>query len=130
MVVAANSNQWVSYYARGLNHLNWPRALRHSEDAIKDLAQCVEIQEQHGGQGGKQYYLKVHVALGDACTKAGKYQEARESWQRGLKAFPDAKELRARLDTKDDAGQLKYVESQRSLERPVDTSLAFLDEEK
>jgi tetratricopeptide (TPR) repeat protein len=120
----------VSYYARGLNHLNWPRALRHSEDAIKDLAQCVEIQEQHGGQGGKQYYLKVHVALGDACTKAGKYQEARESWQRGLKAFPDAKELRARLDTKDDAGQLKYVESQRSLERPVDTSLAFLDEEK
>jgi uncharacterized protein len=130
MVVAANSNQWVSYYTRGLNHLNWPRAFRHSEDAIKDLTKCVEIQEQHGGQGGKPYYLKVHVALGDACTKAGKYQEAREAWQHGLKVFPDAKELRARLDTKDDAGQLKYVEFQRSLERPVDTSLAFLDEEK
>jgi len=87
---------------RGLNHLNWPRAFRHSEDAIKDLTKCAEIQEQHGDQGGKPYYLKVHVALGDACTKAGKYQEAREAWQHGLKVFPDAKELRARLETKDD----------------------------
>ena len=130
MVVAANSNQWVSYYARGLNHLNWPRAFRHSEDAIKDLTKCVEIQERRGGQGGKSYYLKVHVALGDACTKAGRYQEAREAWQRGLKSFPVAMELRARLDTKDDQAQLRYVESQRSLDKPVDTSLAFLDGEK
>jgi hypothetical protein len=130
LVVAANSNQWVSYYTRGLNHLNWPRAFRHSEDAIKDLTKCAEIQEQHGDQGGKPYYLKVHVALGDACTKAGKYQEAREAWQHGLKVFPDAKELRARLETKDDRAQLSYVESQRSLEKPVDTSLTFLDEEK
>jgi uncharacterized protein len=130
MVVAANTNQWVSYYARGLNHLNWPRAFRHSEDAIKDLTRCVEIQEQHGGQGGKPYYLKVHVALGDACTKAGQYQEAREVWRRGLKVFPEAKELRARLDTRDDTEQLKYVESQRSLEKPVDTCLSFLDDER
>ncbi len=130
MVVARNPGQWVSYYARGLNHLNWPRVFRHSEDAIKDLSRCIEIQEQHGGQGGRRYYLKVHVALGDACTKAGKYKEARDAWQRGLKAFPDAKELKARLDTKGDQEQLDYVESQRSLDKPVDTALAFLDEEK
>ena len=130
MVVAARPDSWVSYYARGLNHLNWPRAFHHSEDAIKDLTKCVEIQERHGGQGGRPYYLKVLVALGDAYTKAAKYKEAREAWQRGLKAFPEAKELKARLDARSDEEQLVYVQSQRSLDKPVDTSLAFLDEKK
>ena len=130
IVVSNRPNHWVSYYARGLNHLNWPRAFRHSDDAIKDLARCIEIQEKYGGQAGKPCYLRVHVALGDAHTKAGKYREAREAWQRGLQAFPQARELKARLDAKDDDAQLACVESQRSLDRPVDTSLAFLDEER
>ena len=128
IVVAKHPDQWVSYYARGLNHLNWPRAFRHSEDAIKDLARCIAIQEQQGGQSGRPYYLRVHLALGDACTKAGKYKEAREAWQHGLKAFPQANELKARLDTKDDNAQLACVESQRHLDKPVDASLTFLDD--
>jgi tetratricopeptide (TPR) repeat protein len=130
IVVAKHPDQWVSYYARGLNHLNWPRAFRHSDDAITDLTRCIEIQGRQGGQGAESYYLRVHLALGDACTKSGKYKEAREAWQRGLSTFPEAKELKARLDTKDDATQLAYVESQRSLDKPVDTSLAFLDNGK
>jgi hypothetical protein len=130
LVVAAKPDLWVSYYARGLNHLNWPRAFHHSEDAIKDLSRCIEIQEREGGQGGRPYYVRVHVALGDAYTKAGKYQEAREAWQRGLKVFPKAMELKARLKTEDDAEQLACVESRRSLDKPVDTSLAFLDGQK
>jgi uncharacterized protein len=128
IVVSKNPDQWVSYYSRGMNHLNWPRAFRHSQDAIKDLTRCITIQNQRGGQGGKPYYLLVHVALGDACTKAGKYMEARAAWQRGLQAFPGAKELKARLDIKDDEAQLAYVESQHRLDKPVNTSLSFLDD--
>jgi tetratricopeptide (TPR) repeat protein len=130
LVVSNRPNLWVSDYARGLNHLNWPRAFRHSEDAIKDLTRCLAIQEQPSGQASKPYYLRVHMALGDAYAKAGKYKEAREAWQRGLQAFPRANELKARLDIKDDNAQLAYVESQRTLDRPVDISLAFLDEER
>jgi tetratricopeptide (TPR) repeat protein len=130
MVVSQNPGQWVSHYVRGLNHLNWPRAFHHSEEAIKDLARCVEIQEKQGGQAGRPHYLRVHIALGDAFTKAGQYQEGRAAWQRGLGAFPQAGELKARLETKTDPEQLKYVEAQRRLDQPVDTSLAFLDGEK
>jgi tetratricopeptide (TPR) repeat protein len=130
IVVSKNPDQWVSYYARGLNHLNWPRAFRHSDDAIRVLTRCIEIQQQHGGQAGKPYYLYVHLALGDACAKAGKYKEVRAAWQRGLQAFAGATELKARLDTKDDEAQLAYVESQHGLDKPVDTSLSFLDEER
>lgn len=130
IVIAKNPDAWVGYFARGMNHLHWPRALRHSDDAAKDLAKCVELQQKHGGQRGRPYYLKVHVALGDALTKGGRYQEAREAWKRGLQAFPLAEELRTRLATKSDKEQLKYVESQRSLETPIDTALPFLDDEK
>jgi uncharacterized protein len=128
IVVARNPDQWVSYYARGLNHLSWPRIFRHSDSAIKDLTCCLSLQEQHGGQAGKPYYLRVHVALGDAYTKAGKYRDGRAAWQRGLLAFPHAQELEARLGTRNDEAQLDYVETQRCLDNPVDTSLAFLDE--
>ena len=107
LVIARQPDLWVSHYVRGMNHLHWPRALLHAHDAVKDLSQCVALQEKRGGQGGRPCYLKVHLALGDAFTKAGNYKEARAAWQRGAKAFPDAKELRARLDTPNEAAQLR-----------------------
>ena len=55
-------------------------------------------------------------------------------WQSGGRILAQSpagwRGLRARLDTKDDDAQLAYVESQRSLDRPVDTSLAFLEAER
>lgn len=129
IVVAKHPDLWVGHFARGLDHLHWPRVLRHSDDAIQDLKKCVALQEKNGGQGGHPYYLRVHIALGDACAKAGDYQQARDAWQRGLKAFPDSKALKTRLQVKDDDALLKYVESERSLDTPVDTSLAFLDDQ-
>ena len=55
--------------------------------------------------------------------------KARAAWQAGLKIFPDSKELKDRLAIKDDTQLLKFVESQRSLERPIDTDLSFMDRE-
>jgi hypothetical protein len=43
-----------------------------------------------------------------------------------LKFFPRAQELRDRLAIADNGQLLKYVEDQRSLERPIDTDLAFV----
>ena len=130
LVVAQIPDQWVAYYARGMNHLNWPRAFRHAPDAVKDFTRCLDIQAKHGGPGGRPYYLKVHVALGDALTKADGYKAARDAWQRGLEAFPNSTELKTRLAITNDVDQLRLVESQRSLEKPVDTSLSFLDDGK
>jgi hypothetical protein len=90
----------------------------------------VGIQERRGGQGGRPWYVKVHVALGDAYTQAGQHREAREAWQHGWKHFPGSQELKIRLSTRTTQDQLEYVESQRSLDKPVETDLAYLDEEK
>ena len=55
--------------------------------------------------------------------------EARAAWQHGLKVFPESKELSERLAIKDDTRLLKFVETQRSLDHPIDTDLSFLDRE-
>ncbi|MFQ5495009.1 MAG: FG-GAP-like repeat-containing protein, partial [Phycisphaerae bacterium] len=44
LVIDTHGGSWVAYYTRGMNHLYWPRALRHSDDAVADLERCLEIQ--------------------------------------------------------------------------------------
>ena len=74
-------------------------------------------------------YLRSHVCLGDACAKNRQMDKGRAAWQAGLKIFPDSKELKDRLAIKDDTQLLKFVESQRSLEHPIDSDLSFMDRE-
>ena len=124
--LAAEPESWVGYYTRGINHLHWPRALRHSDDAARDLARCVQLQQQTG-KPDKPHYLRAHVALGDAFAKNGQSAKAREAWREGMKLFPNAKALKERLEIPDDAKLLKFVEGQCSLDRPIDTDLSFLD---
>lgn len=128
--LAADPDSWVGHYTRGMNHLHWPRALRHSDDAARDFARCVALQEQDGKQGEQPYYLRAYVGLGDAHAKAGQAAKAREAWRQGLKKFPGAKELKDRLAVTDDARLLKYIENQRTLDRPVDTDLSFMDRDR
>ncbi len=126
-VIEVNDASWVAYYTRGMNHLHWPRALRHSDDAVVDLKRCIQLQVESGDPGGKQYYVRTHIALGDAHTKEKKYEPARAAWRKGLKLFPNSTELQERLAIADNGDLLDYVEDHRSLERPIDTDLSFLD---
>jgi enediyne biosynthesis protein E4 len=128
-VLAADPDSWVGHYCRGINHLHWPRALRHSDDAVADLERCVDLQERARGDAPPPpYHLRCHLALGDAYAKAGDPTNARRAWRRGLQLFPDSPALAARLAIADDDRLLAYVESQNSLEQPIDTDLSFLDQ--
>ncbi len=126
-VIKQQPDLWVARYTRGLNHLYWPRALRHSDDAVADLTRCVELQEHASAGNPKSYYLRSYLALGDACTKNGKADQARLAWRQGLKLFPNAAELKTRLALENDDALLKFVENQRTLDQPIDTDLTFLD---
>ncbi len=126
-VLEKHPDLWVGYYTRGMNHLHWPRSLLHSDDAAVDLEQCIKLQKKASPDKPEGYYLRTYVALGDAYTKDKEYAKARSAWKDGQKLFPDSTELKERLAITDDSGLLKFVESKRSLEQPIDTSLAFLD---
>ncbi|MCP4246328.1 MAG: hypothetical protein GY778_04695, partial [bacterium] len=122
---------WIAYYARGMNHLHWPRALRHSDDAAADFEKCLAIQQPQAASAGRRdYYLRTYVGLGDAWAKAKKYDRARRAWRDGLAAFPEAPALTDRLAVKDDKKLLEYVEDARSLEQPIDTDLSFFDQQR
>lgn len=130
--LAVDPNSWVTLYSRGINHLHWPRALRHADDSAADLARAAELQERaaQGPRGGRQpaWALRTYVALGDAHVKNGAPALARQAWERGLAAFPGSPELAERLAIHGDRELLSFVESRRSLERPIDTDLSFLED--
>ncbi len=126
-VLAAQPDSWLALYSRGMNHLHWPRALRHSDDAARDLERCAELQEQSGVVA--PYQQRVYVALGQAYAKAGRYDEARRAWRRGLGRFPGADELERHLEIDSDDELLSFVKEKRSLQAPVDTDLSFYDSE-
>ncbi len=123
LVIDEHPDSWLAHYSRGMNHLHWPRALRHSDDAARDLERCVEIQ----GRGGEvaPFGLRVWIALGQAYAKAGRYEAARRAWRRGLTELPDSSELAEYLAIAEDRRLLELVLEQRSLERPIDTDLSF-----
>lgn len=126
-VIARDRDSWVAFYCRGMNHLHWPRAFRHADNAAEDFQRCIEL--QHGDPTGdvKAYYVRAHIGLGDAHAKAKQFGRAIAAWREGLKRFPHSVELKERLTVKGGRAILAFVERQRSLDRPVDTSLAFLD---
>jgi hypothetical protein len=127
IVIAELGDEWVGYYIRGMNHLHWPRALRHSDDAAADLRRCVELQEMGSGSGDAVHDERTCVALGDALAKDGDLRAAREAWSRAQRRFPASPLLRERLATDDPARLRDLIQEARSLERPIDTDLSFLD---
>ncbi len=126
-VIVDHPSMWVAVYCRGMNHLHWPRALLHSDDAVRDFQRCIELQKLDASSTMRPYFVRTYVALGDAHTKTKKYDEARRAWRDGLAGFPESAELKERLAINDNRALLKYVESKRSLQQPIDTGLSFLD---
>ena len=127
LALVAEPDSWLGFYARGMNHLHWPRALRHSDDAAEDLERCVELKRARGEP--RPYEQRVYVALGQAYAKAGRSDEARSAWRRGLEHFPDSEEIQEHLAVDDDGELLALVQDKRSLERSIDTDISFYQEE-
>ncbi|MCH7808137.1 MAG: CRTAC1 family protein [Planctomycetes bacterium] len=128
-VLGEQPDSWPTTYCRAMNHLHWPRALRHSDMAAVDFERCLKLQARDGAPNSKTYYVRIHIGLGDALAKATHYDRARKAWRAGLAAFPESAELKERLAIEDDQAVLVYIDSKRSLQNPIDTSLSFLDRE-
>ena len=124
-LLAEHPESWLTLYARGTNHLHWPRALRHSDDAAKDFERCIEIQSQAGIT--RPYHLRAWIGLGQAYAKAGRFDAAQDAWRRGLEVFPGAEELQEHLAVEGDEAVLAFVQQKRSLEQDIDTDLTFFE---
>ena len=129
-VIAQEDEWWAAYYARGMNHLHWPRALRHSDDAVVDFKRCLDIQSRDAAADTRGYYERTYILLGDAHAKNKAYDQARRVWRDGLKVFPRSQAMKDRLAIAGDRALLAYVEAERSLERPIDTDFGFVGRQR
>ncbi len=127
-VIARHGDLWAPRYARGMNHLHWPRALRHTPRAIEDFEHCRRVGQAQRNDVGREpsYQVRTYILLGDAHAKNGSPTEARRAWREGLAAFPDSRELEDRLALRDDDALTEFVNQRRSLEQPIDTDFSFL----
>ncbi len=124
-LLARDEASWIARYARGMNHLHWPRALRHSAEAVADFGRCLELQLARDNRSGRPFYERIYVLLGDAHAKNSEFEQARRAWRNGLEAFPGSRALVERLALDGDDELLAFVERARSLEATIDTDLSF-----
>lgn len=127
-VIEENPKNWLALYCRAMNHLHWPRALRHSDDAVADFQKCLDLQQVNGATAEKSYHVRTYLGLGDAYAKMKSYTEARRAWNDGLRLFPQDPGLNRRLGITDDDKLFDFVMEQRSLENPIDSDLTFIYE--
>jgi hypothetical protein len=126
IVLAAQPNNIIARYARGLNHLYWPTLMGHLPHAQVDLEYAVALTKPLGSLGlGRAFVPQAYAALGDVFAKDGKIDAARNVWLNGLQAVPNGSLLASRLAipqtqlVNDESGPL------RGLGIPVDTDLAI-----
>jgi len=127
LLLDADPDWWPAVYSRAMNHLHWPRALKHSQQAARDFRTCIALQTAGGKPANaRSYYVRAYIGLGDALAKDGDLAGARQAWQEGLAAFPGNHALRERSALHSVAAARDYVENVRNLERQIDTDFSFL----
>ncbi|CAG9623396.1 tetratricopeptide repeat protein [Sutcliffiella rhizosphaerae] len=132
-VIQINENNWLAYYARGLNNLYWPIGLRRIDQAINDLAFCVALAKVHPHIENEMWPYSF-VALGDALIKKGDLDDGFAIWKEGLELYPNDKQLQKRvLSGKDLAFEIvKETRGIDSFQRPENnlTDLSTLWEDE
>lgn len=125
-VIEADSSNWAAWYARAMNHLHWPRAMKHAKRSIADFEKAIELQEAMELSEPGRYFEYTYIGLGDALVKDYRHDEGREAWRQGLKLFPHSAQLRKRLSFDDNVELEEWMKKARALKKQIDTDLSIV----
>ncbi len=123
ILLEADKTWWPAIYARGMNHLHWPRALKHSSMAVEDFNVCINLLQS---DAVRSYHVRPYIGLGDALTKNGDFETGMKAWREGLALFPGNSELKKRVVLKSAEEAAAFVEKVRNLDEQIDTDFSFL----
>ena len=126
-IIKHDARHWTAWYIRGINNLYWPDWFGKATLAREYLTEAVAIHDRLSPQeqDGSDRYALGYLALGDAYALLDNVAEARQIWQKGLRAYPYFARLRERLSLAD--GDLHaVVRAARDANKTIDTDLAFL----
>jgi len=125
-VIEADSSNWSAWYARAMNHLHWPRAMKHAQMSIADFEMALKLQNDLGLSTPRRYFEYTYIGLGDALVKDYRHDEAREVWRQGVELFPRSAQLRKRLSFDDNVALEEWMKTARALEKPIETDLSIV----
>lgn len=122
-IIEKDSSNWSAIYARAMNHLHWPRAMRHAPDAIADFERAIAIQKSMNLPRLKPVFERSYTGLGDALLKDKRHDEARAVWRDGLNLFPNSAGLQKRLSIDDNEELEQFMKKARRLNKQIDTDM-------
>jgi tetratricopeptide (TPR) repeat protein len=125
-VIEADSSNWAAWYARAMNHLHWPRAMKHAKRSIADFERALELQNALGLARPRPYFEYSYIGLGDALVKDYRHDDAREIWRQGLELFPHSAQLGKRLSFDDNTELEEWMKKARALSKQIDTDLSII----
>ncbi|MGD8279144.1 MAG: TonB-dependent receptor plug domain-containing protein, partial [Gemmatimonadota bacterium] len=76
---------WPARFSLAMTDFSAPPFLGLTGEAIEHFQRLIA----EGGQGIESVLPEVYLHLGEALLRAGRREEAMESWREGLKRFPD-----------------------------------------
>jgi hypothetical protein len=114
----------MARFARGLNHLYWPRLMGHLPAAQVDLEYAVALTRPFPAIV-QPFIPQAYVALGDVFGKDGQAQAARNVWLNGKEVISVSSLLDARLNIPQDRLTDDENNTIRGLGVPVETDLTI-----
>ena len=126
-VLEKQPDSWAGTFAMAMNHLYWPKAMRHSPKSIEFFQKCLALQDDMMKKAGKpkHYFVRVYIGIGDAYAKDKKFDEARKIWRKGQEYFPEDVPIKERLAIIDDKALGEFVDNYRNLAARVNTDLSI-----
>jgi tetratricopeptide (TPR) repeat protein len=123
-VLAAHPYNIMARFARGLNHLYWPRLMGHLPASQTDLEYAVALTRSFPAIL-QTFIPQAYVALGDVFAKDGQVQVARNVWLNGKEVLSVSSLLDARLAIPQDRLTDEENNTIRGLGVPVETDLTI-----
>lgn len=126
-IIKQKDSHWAAWYIRGINNLYWPDWFHKAAPAQEYLAKAVAVYQRlpPAERDENDHYALGYLALGDAYALLDQPDQARQTWEAGVRAYPYFPMLRERLGLAK-ADLHAAVRALRDANKPIDTDLSFL----
>jgi tetratricopeptide (TPR) repeat protein len=89
-----DSSNWEARFMKAVAMSYWPPMLNRGDEVIQHFQTLIEQQE---AQAPQPHFAETYGWLGDQYQKAGRTDDAKTVWQRGITLFPSDVKLRTKL---------------------------------
>jgi tetratricopeptide (TPR) repeat protein len=87
-------SNWEAQYYKAASLAYWPAEMNKGPEVIERLSSLIDQQEAMPSQ---PQFAQIYVLLGEQYQKAGKPDQAMQTWKRGAARFPNDAALRNKI---------------------------------